>query len=128
MMTNDVEFKSVTRLGAKLIIFIYLHQKNLINFTRIGHQIFLITLCFDRVNTHIWTGAMLDIFIVANFTENLPVSPGVNLSHRQLSGAFEACRTSLMEPHSIIRDYFLSFVNSASTPSAALCFILLKNL
>lgn len=126
MMTNDAEFKSVTRLSAKLIIFIYYIKKSY-NFTRIGHQIFLITLCFDRVNTHIWTGAMLDIFIVANFTENLPVSPGVNLSHRQLSGAFEACRTSLVEPHSI-RDYFLSFVNSASTPSAALCFILLKNL
>ena len=127
MMTNDAEFKSVTRLSAKLIIFIYYIKKSY-NFTRIGHQIFLITLCFDLVNTHIRTGAMLDIFIVANLTENLPVNPGVNLSHRQLSGAFEACRTSLMEPHSIIRDYFLSFVNSASTPSAALCFILLKNL
>ena len=66
-----------------------------------GHQIFLITLCFDCVNTHIRTWAVLHTFIMANLAENLSIDPGVNLSHRQLSGAVEACRTSLMELHFI---------------------------
>ena len=66
-----------------------------------GHQIFLITLCFDRVNTHIRTRAVLHTFIMANLAENFSIDPGIDLSHRQLSGAVEACSTSLMELHSI---------------------------
>ena len=90
-----------------------------------GHHTFLVTLCFDGVNTHLRARAVLNTLVMANLAENLTVSPWVNLSHCQLCGAVEASRTSLVEFHSI-QNYFLCFINSASTPSAALSLILLK--
>ena len=94
MMTNDDDFISVYS-------FEKINQHEESYFTRMGHQIFLITFCFDRVNTHIRPRAVLHTLVMANLAENLSSDPRVNLSHRQLSGAVEACRTSLMELHSI---------------------------